>query len=153
GPIEKLVRACRRNPTTAGLTAAALLLPTVVAVGWGVTLRQANSRTFKQLQRAEQAERDRTESLFGAYIAQAQARRTSRANGQRGRAVAALARALPLASELELPAGKKALLRDELIAVVSLTDLLPSPDSHEYAADAAEIPAFDTTLSHYARSH
>jgi serine/threonine protein kinase/WD40 repeat protein len=153
GPVEKLTRVCRRNPVTAGLTATALLLPTLVAVGWGVTLQQANTRTSRQLERAEQAERDRTESLFGAYVAQAQAGRTSRVAGQRWRSVEALDRAIPLASELELAPEKKALLRDELIAAVSLPDLRPTPDAHDYPADAIDFPAFDATLSHYARSH
>jgi serine/threonine protein kinase/WD40 repeat protein len=153
GPLEKLARACRRNPVTAGLTALALVLPTLVALGWAVTLKHANTRTFVQLQRAEQAERDRTQSLFGAYVAQAQSGRMSRVMGQRWRAVEALDLAVPLASELELPPEKKALLRDELIAAVSLTDLRASAGSPEFPADGADFPAFDTMLSHYALCH
>jgi WD40 repeat protein len=129
------------------------LLPTLVAVGWGLTLEQANTRTFKQLQRAEQAERERTQSLFGAYVAQAQFGRVSRVAGQRWRALEALDRAIPLASELELPPEKKALLRDELIAAVSLADLRASAGSQEFPADCADFPAFDATLSRYARCH
>jgi serine/threonine protein kinase/WD40 repeat protein len=151
GPLEKLARACQRNPVTAALTAMALLVPTLVAVGWALTLERANTRTVHQLQRAERAERERSESLLGAYIAQAQAGRTSRVAGQRWRAVEALDRAIPLAGELEMPLETKALLRDELIAAVSLADLRASASSQEFPADGVDFPAFDATLSHYAR--
>lgn len=151
GPLEKLARACQRNPATAALTATALLVPTLVAVGWALTLERANTRTVEHLQRAERAERERSESLLGAYIAQAQAGRMSRVAGQRWRAVEALDRAIPLAGELEMPLETKALLRDELIAAISLADLRASASSQEFPADGIDFPAFNATLSHYAR--
>jgi serine/threonine protein kinase/WD40 repeat protein len=151
GPLEKLARVCQRNPVTAGLTAAALVMPALLAVGWGLSLEKANTRTVKQLERAERAERERSESLFGAYVAQAQARRASRVAGQRWRAVESLDRAIPLASELERQPEKAALLRDELIAAVSLADLRASATSQEFPVDGADFPAFDATLSHIAR--
>jgi serine/threonine protein kinase/WD40 repeat protein len=153
GSVEKLARACQRNPVTAVLTATALLVPSLVALGWALTLERANTRTVEQLQRAERAERERSESLLGAYVAQAQAGRTSRVAGQRWRAVEALDRAIPLARELGMPLETKALLRDEMIAAVSLADLRASVGSQEFPADGADFPAFDATLSHYARCH
>jgi serine/threonine protein kinase/WD40 repeat protein/Tfp pilus assembly protein PilF len=129
---EKLWRLCRRNPSTAGLVAAAVVLVSVLSVGvpLGLLLRdqrnaaigawneaqEAKGRAEADQKRAELAER---EEKVRKLLGKAQAFRRSGEPGQRVRCLAEIKAALQLDPSPEL----RKELRDEAIAAFCLPDL------------------------------
>jgi WD40 repeat protein/tRNA A-37 threonylcarbamoyl transferase component Bud32 len=118
GLLQRCARWCRRNPVIAAL--AALLAAALLALAIGssvaaVWLRGERDVAIEHKQRAEQAERDATDRLWNAYLAQAQAARWSKRPGQRFKSLEALTAAAAIHPAPEL--------RDEALACLGLADL------------------------------
>jgi WD40 repeat protein len=151
-------RWCVRKPALAGALALASLLAaslSIVSVSSLVHLNRAaehlrveRNLARRQATRAERAERDATEKLWGAYLAQAQARRGSGRLGRRFEGLEALAHAATLGTFPE----RRGELRDEAIALLPQVDLRPLREVdigyHPYEKG---MPAFDPAFAHYAR--
>ncbi len=123
---EQYWRWCKRNPTFAAMTALAVALTLVVAVVFTtavVWLRRSNREIRGHLDRAQSAERGRSEQLWAADLAQARAWRSSRKPGQRFEALGAIRRASALGRELGFPPSRYQDLRDEAIAALALPDM------------------------------
>jgi hypothetical protein len=179
GRAEKWWRWCRRNPAVATLsTCVALLLLSIAVVSttaaWRLGrerdtarsnerralsaesgLREEQKVTIQQRDRAERAEREKSEKLWQSYLDQVRARRSSREVGQRFasldklREAAAIVRSLNYGEEL---LRKNILeLRNEAIACMVLPDLRllrTWPGNKDLMCDAA----FDAELERYATS-
>jgi WD40 repeat protein len=129
----------------AAASIAAVLLAVIVVTGSAFTassLRRDNLR----IQRSDRKTR---ETLFESLVSQAQARRLSRRVGQRFESLDALARAGALARELELPAEKFDLLRDETIDCLVLPDMKKSGRVIRRPPDVV-LSAFDSAMTRYA---
>jgi serine/threonine protein kinase/WD40 repeat protein len=124
-PAEKVWRWCRRNPKTAVLSAAVILLVLTVAIG--STLAAVRIR---------KAQRAATEELFDSYLAQARAARFSGQPGRRFDSLDVLAKAAAIRLAPEL--------RDEAIACLALPDLRLNRRLE------AKLGVFDRTLQRYA---
>jgi eukaryotic-like serine/threonine-protein kinase len=111
GRLERTWRWCRRQPVLASLTASVILLIVLVITG-SLTAAWALNR---QLQRAEQAEADAVDKLWGSYLAQAQVGRVSGRIGQRFESLEALAKAAAIRPSQAL--------RYEAVACMQLFDL------------------------------
>ena len=144
GPVELLLRWARRCPAVAALAAAVVLLLTVSAGGgWW-----AAGRLSDQVATVSRAERDTTERLWEARLAQARAGRASRLPGQRFHSLDALADAARIRPSPEL--------RNEAVACLALVDVRLArrwaedleTDRLGYSTGAA----FDPDLAHYAFS-
>jgi eukaryotic-like serine/threonine-protein kinase len=142
GPLEHLSRWRRRHPAVAGLAAALILLLVLAAAGgWWAAVRLK-----QQADAASQAERNTTERLREARLAQARAGRSSRLPGQRFKSLEAIAEAAHIRPSLEL--------RNEAIACMALVDVRDErvwaealeTDRLEYSTGVA----FDSDLEHYA---
>jgi len=142
GPVELLSRWCRRHPAVAGLAAALILLLVMAAAGgWWAAVRLG-----QEADAASRAERDMTERLREARLAQGRAGRSSRLPGQRFKSLEAIAEAAHIRPSLEL--------RSEVIACMALVDVRDErvwtealeTDRLEYSTGAA----FDSGLEHYA---
>src|SRR6185436_19447792 len=155
GSAEVLWRWCRRNPLVAWLGASVALLLVALTVGSIVTAArlkterdgadEARLKTKASLERAETAERERTEQLYRSYLAQARLRRlTSEADRLEliSRAAALLA---PAARTRDVTLD----LRNELIASLAVADL------HGLATETPALDmerggvAFDAGLERY----
>ncbi len=130
GPVEQLVRWCRRYPTVAALAATVGALLAFIAV-WtsmaNVKLRKALKESDDNLQTAERHKRDADFKLWGSLVAQAEARRLSRRGGQRFESLELLAEAVGLARALDLPPEKFDEMRNAAIAALALPDLYLGP--------------------------
>ena len=123
---EQYWRWCNRNPTVAALTALAAVLTLVVAVvstTAAIWLRRSNAAVGEHLERVQVAERERSEQLWTANLAQARAWRSSRKSGQRFAALSSLERAARLGRELGYPPIRFEEIRDEVIAALALPDI------------------------------
>ncbi len=141
---EQLWRWSHRNPGLAILTGAVAVLVLAIAIGSPVALVRLSheqDQTLLHLTRAEKAEKDATDKLWGAYLAQAQARRWSGQPGRRFKSLAALEEAARLRPALEL--------RNEAVACMALADLQISK-TWEIPPGTA-MGAFDARLERYAR--
>jgi WD40 repeat protein/tRNA A-37 threonylcarbamoyl transferase component Bud32 len=116
--VGRLWRWCQRKPVLAALTASVAVLIAVIAMGSVVAallLRQERDVALANLDRAENAEQDAVEKLWGSYLAQARAGRWSGRAGQRFESLDALANAAAIRPSPEL--------RDEAVACMALADL------------------------------
>ena len=127
---ERLWRGCRRNPITAMLTAASLLLLVTaasVATFSSVRLSQQANALRRENRRAVTAERDAHNAAYHASLGQARSLRQARLPGQHFEAMAAVRRAAKHLDALSLPTDQDELertaLRSEATAALSLTDL------------------------------
>jgi WD40 repeat protein len=144
-----------------------LLLLAVVAVGssalsvrLGRELQRANEaeqERSEQLARANEAERERSEQLAKSYLGAARARRFSRQPGQHFESLKNLTEAARVVRELNLGGDWVRELRNEVIASLVLTDVrpvrqlgdVPIQDSHTgFQKAVAFTPRWDT----YARA-
>jgi WD40 repeat protein len=119
GPLERAWRWGRRKPALAALFASVALLLLVIAVGASI----ATVLLRKELQRAEQAERDSQDKLWRSYLDQARAARFSRQAGQRFASLQALGEAAKIVRDLNLGREEILKLRNEAIACLALVDL------------------------------
>jgi serine/threonine protein kinase/WD40 repeat protein len=137
---ERTWRWCRRNPAVASLAAFVALLLVGIAAVKSVSVVQLQ----EQLHRAERAEADRTEQLWEAYLAQAQASRGSGRVGRRFEGLAAIAKAVDIHADLRL--------RNEAIGLLALPDMRPYKELPEGVPATSTDLAFDSTFEHYACS-
>jgi serine/threonine protein kinase/WD40 repeat protein len=109
----------RRHPALAGLVLL-LVLMAIASTAASFYLRATLAESETHRQKAEEAEREGKHELWRSYLAQAQARRTSRQPGQRFNSLRAIQAALALA----VPSGRsRDELRTEAIAALCLPDL------------------------------
>jgi serine/threonine protein kinase/WD40 repeat protein/Tfp pilus assembly protein PilF len=111
-PPEQLWRWCKRNPLVAGLNVLAATLTIVIAVVSTIAAIR-NGRLATEANR----------NLIQAYTSEAAARRVSRRVGQRFEALAAIEKAVRLASTVDVTATQRLRLRNEAIAALALPDL------------------------------
>ncbi|HEV2969415.1 MAG TPA: protein kinase [Pirellulales bacterium] len=150
GRIERGWRWCRRNPLSAALSSAVVLLLAAVAVISTAAAVGYHSQ-FTRAVVAEKAEKDAKQDalakLWDSYVVAARAGRMSRRPGQRFGSLRAIEKAL----SLPLPPGRsKDELRTEAIAALLLPDL-------EVAKELPGLPrgttavAIDAAFERYAR--
>jgi serine/threonine protein kinase len=144
GLLEQALRWRKRHPAVAALSAAVVfLLAFSAGGGWW-----AAAKYREQVATVSRAERDTTDRLWEARLAQARAGRASRLPGQRFKSLEALAEAARIRPSREL--------RDEAIACLALVDVQVErqwpedieTDRLEYSTGVA----FDAGLEHYAFS-
>jgi WD40 repeat protein/tRNA A-37 threonylcarbamoyl transferase component Bud32 len=119
GRLERGWRWCKRNPVVAGLSGS-IAAAVLVAVG---LLAAERTATLHNLDRALTAESERSEQLYKALVAQAEAGRFSRRAGQRFTSLAAIREAARLVRERGMPAERLARLRDLAVACLALPDV------------------------------
>jgi WD40 repeat protein len=147
---ERLWRWCRRNPAAVALVAFLVLLAAasfLVALGWRADrdIARANeARALEQQERAEEAERDKTEKLWQTYLEQARAVRFSGRIGQRFDGLKALAAAAKIRPDPRL--------RDEAIACMALPDIRVVREWDGWPEGSVDFD-LDAAGGRYARSH
>jgi serine/threonine protein kinase/WD40 repeat protein len=139
---ERVGRWCRRHPGVAALSATVVVLLVAGAVGgWW-----AAARLGRQVEAVTSAERDTTERLWEARLAQAKAGRASRLPGQRFKSLEAIKEAARIRPSLEL--------RNEAIACLALADVRVEREwDADLETDRLTLStgvAFDPTLEHHA---
>ncbi len=158
GRLERLARWSRHNPALAGslgLVAVLILVLTGGSISAAMGLKRAASRLRAERDlanghaaRAQRAENDATEKLWGAELARAQAGRWSGRVGRRFDGLDALVQA----AALDVFPDRRGELRDEAIACMALLDLRASPDwekgQSKYTAGAL---AFDAKHERFVR--
>jgi serine/threonine protein kinase/WD40 repeat protein len=100
---------------------------------------------------AQKSERDKTNQLWQAMLAQARANRLSRGAGQRFETLEILRQATGLVRSLNLPDERVRDLRNAAIAALALPDLNLAGPSHPWPADGSRLD-FDQTHTRYART-
>jgi WD40 repeat protein/tRNA A-37 threonylcarbamoyl transferase component Bud32 len=153
GRLERTWRWCKRNRAVAALVFAifaVLFAGASVATYFAVRAEQNASRAASRQQdaeaartRAELAEREKTDKLWEAYLAQARAGRWSGRPGRRFDSLDALIRAAGIRPSLEL--------RNEAIACLALTDTRTGKVWDGMPAGSS-APALTATFDRYARS-
>lgn len=122
GQVEHAWRFARRNPWSAGLAGAVVLLCVTVAIVAVVSrmwLKDALSESEKGRQRIQAANAEAQTQLWASYLSQAKAIRSSHQVGQRVEGLRAIRSAL----QLPTPDGRSiAELRNEAIACLLLPD-------------------------------
>jgi WD40 repeat protein len=133
--VERAWRWCRRNRVVAGSLASVVALLVLLAVG-----------SFLAALRLQQAEHTATEKLWGAYLAQSQAGRSSGRAGRHFGSLDAVARAAALDTFPE----RRHELRDEAIACMPLVDLRVARQWNGRPPGTAGL-AIDPQFKRYAR--
>ena len=148
--FRKFVRRNRAVMTTIAIVTAALVLGTAVSLWQAIRATYAEGLALNRLtaeqserERAVRAEGEKTEQLWQALLAQAQASRNSRQSGQRQGSLNALVKAASIRPDERL--------RDEAIAAMALPDFSAGPSWDALPSNAKSI-AFDGLYLHYARS-
>ena len=149
---ERAWRWCRRNPAVALLLAAvalSLVLGTVVALVFAVRAEASANQAREDRDKAIRAERDGKRKLFDSLVSEAKASRLSGRAGQRFATLGSIRKAAALARELKMPSATFDELRDLAISALALPDihLMKELDWPE----GSRGPAFDSTLTHFAR--
>jgi serine/threonine protein kinase/tetratricopeptide (TPR) repeat protein len=125
---ERTWRWCRRNPAIAASLAAvflSLLLGTIVASVFALQASASAGQAHQDRDKAQSAEREGRRKLFEAYLAEAKANWLSRRTGQRFDTLARVADAAALARELDVPAERRAELRQVAVTALAMPDLAP----------------------------
>jgi serine/threonine protein kinase/WD40 repeat protein/Tfp pilus assembly protein PilF len=131
--LEQLNRWRRRNPALARLTATVALLLVLLAAGslvaavwlreqWQVSIA-AETQALQNLALAQQAEQERIQELYRAYVNEARVTRSTGRVGQRLRSLEILEKTLALVPRPSLTPGQILELREEIIAALALPDL------------------------------
>jgi serine/threonine protein kinase/WD40 repeat protein len=152
---ERAWRWCRRNPLVAGLLSSVVLLVLMTAIGSTVGvfwLHAERNQALANLDRAEKAERERTQELYNSYLAQARAIRLTRLQGQRLQALEAIQRVLDLVGPERLSVQQIRDLRNEAIACLALPDLRPGKKWDAWTPGTTAL-AFDGSYRLYARGN
>jgi serine/threonine protein kinase/WD40 repeat protein len=126
GPWERVVKWARRRPAVAALlavSAAALLTTLVGGLIYNARLEKALGQAEANLDKARQAEREKTEQLGLSYLRHAQASRWSGHAGQRFDSLEALTRAAASFRDLGTLPEHLLELRNEAIACYVLADV------------------------------
>jgi eukaryotic-like serine/threonine-protein kinase len=145
GLAERLWRWCKRSPGLAAASIAAALLAAFLVIG----STAAAWRFRRDNDRIQSADRKTRENLFDSLMAQAQARRYGGRVGQRFKSLDAVTQAAEIAKELNLPADRFELLRDEAIACMTLPDLKETGRIIHRPPGTSWI-VFDFTMTRYA---
>jgi serine/threonine protein kinase/WD40 repeat protein len=143
--LEQTWRWCRRNPAVAGLTASVILLLVVITVGSLL----GSFRLKEQRDAALEEQRQKTEKLFEARLAQARALRSSHRQGQRFESLKAIQEAAQIARDTNMPQERFLALRNEAIASMALPDAQLLREWDCPLPDTVNID-FDGGLRHYA---
>jgi serine/threonine protein kinase len=98
--------------------------------------RSAEREARANLEKAQRAEQEKTEKLWQARLAQAQAGRWSGRAGRRFEGMEALREAAQIAPALGVGEEDLLKLRNEVIACMALPDLRPRPEFDKYGYDA-----------------
>ena len=138
---RRLVQATRLGSVVAVLLALALMAY-VYSESQGREARHNFQLAERQRLRAEGAERDATEKLWSAYLAQARAGRRSARAGQRFESLEAVRQAAAIRPSIDL--------RNEAIASLALADLRPLP-APLTSRDQKQYSAFDEALERFVR--
>ena len=138
GPTGRFLRWYKRNPVMATFAGATAILLVIVAIGSPIAAFRIN----RERERAVQKESEATESLWKAYLGQAQARRWSGRVGQRFESLDALRKAAAIRPSVEL--------RNEAIACMALTDMRVSRQ-WEPGKPNESAWCFDGQLTRYAK--
>jgi serine/threonine protein kinase/WD40 repeat protein len=131
--LEQLNRWRRRNPMLAALTATVALLLVLLAAGslvaavwlreqWQVSIT-AEAQALDSLARAQQAEQERIQELYRAYVNEARVTRSTGRVGQRLRSLEIIEKSLALVPRASLTPEQILELREETIAALTLPDL------------------------------
>ncbi len=142
---ERSWRWCRRNPLLASVAATALFLGVLLAIGTSVTAywwRSQRDQAVRARNRIERTEREKSEQLWDALVANARSIRRTDSVGRRFDGL----RFLRKASELRFDP----LLRNEAIACLALSDLEPPERTWSVRIPAGRTANFDRTLGRYA---
>jgi serine/threonine protein kinase/WD40 repeat protein len=143
---EQAWRWCRRNPGLARLTSLVGFLVAVILIGSPLL----SILLWKSLKKAEQANGERTEQLWVADLAHAEAQRLTNQAERRFKALDSLDKARRLLPSLKPDPQRTLTLRKEVIACLSLADLGIASQWGGYPTGSAAV-AFDATLARYAR--
>jgi serine/threonine protein kinase/WD40 repeat protein len=149
---ERLWRWCRRNPAVASLTATVLLLLVVLAVGAllnNAALRIALKESDDARKETELEQRRTDRQRWEATFEQAKANRLSRRPGQRIKTLQLLRQCAEEAKTLELPAERRAELRNAVIATLAMPDMYLKEVGDFATGNEAD---FDGNLEIYART-
>jgi eukaryotic-like serine/threonine-protein kinase len=138
--VEQAWRWCRRNPTVAILTAFVVILLAVLLAG----ALASNAQLHVQLERAERAEKEKTDKLWDSYLASAQANRFSAKVGRRFAGLEAVRRAAAIRPDLRL--------RNEAIALFMLADIRIARELPDGLSEGSGALTFDPDFERYARS-
>jgi WD40 repeat protein/tRNA A-37 threonylcarbamoyl transferase component Bud32 len=117
GRLERARLWCRRNPVVAAMTASVAGLLLLLALGSmmaALFYQQERNQAWANERRAQEAEKEKTERLWGSYLDQARAGRWSGQPGRRFKSLEALASASSIRPSLEL--------RNEAVACLGLAD-------------------------------
>jgi serine/threonine protein kinase/WD40 repeat protein len=137
---ERFWRWCRRNPVVATLSASVVALLLVMLINSLVS----NFRLHEHLQRAERAEKEKTDKLWDSYLASAQASHWSGRPGRRFDGLDAVRHAAAIRSDLRL--------RNEAIALLTLPDVRVVREVPQGMPSGTAALTFDPDMEHYARS-
>ncbi len=99
----------------------------------------AKKEAMRQLECAENSDREKGEKLWEANLATARASRYSGRSGRRFDALAALARAAELGRQLGHPPDRFAKLRNEAIAALALPDLKVNEQFGDWTYDLVSV--------------
>ena len=133
--FQKLVRRNKLVFTAAGLVPVALILALGVALVAVVRIRSDK----QQIQRAKD---DATEKLWGSYLAEARANRTSTQTGQRFASLATVKKAASIRSDLAV--------RNEAIACLAVSDLRVAKETVVTGHARNELAVMSLNLERYA---
>src|SRR5262249_29394581 len=125
GKMERLIRWSRRNPTLVGALATIVLLMLVLSIGSvlaAFSFAEKRAAALKNLDRAEQADRDLKEQLARSYLDEARAKRGTNQAGRRFHSLEKIDQALQLFQSLDIADVHRNELRDETIASLASAD-------------------------------
>jgi WD40 repeat protein len=147
GSAERLWRWCRRNKVVAALAGFVAVLLAALLVSSLVSNRRLGEqlgRAERALDRAERAEKEKTDRLWQSYLAGAQASRWSGRVGRRFDGLTAVRQAAAIRPDLRL--------RNEAIALLTLPDVRIARELPQGLPIGSASLAFDPEFEHYARS-
>jgi hypothetical protein len=156
--LRKFARRNRAALAMTTLVGVVFLFGSIISIWQAVRATQAEGLAMRRLDEVDLArktavgERIRAEQrLFDARLAEARASRLSRQVGHRSQIWRALAETARLARELKLGSDRLMELRNEAIACLAITDVLPVHEWEGFPSGSSGI-AFDANIEHYARS-